>query len=199
MKLILASQSPRRRELLLQLGINHQALHVDVDEAVQPDESAADYVTRLAAEKAWAGWHSQPENGPCAVLAADTAVVVDGQILGKPRDKDDGVAMLALLSGRTHEVYTGVALVDGELHTALSRSRVSFRSIAPNEVQAYWLSGEPVDKAGGYAIQGLGALFISRLEGSYSGVMGLPLFETADLLQRIGFPLLQHYSTDGDR
>ena len=199
MKLLLASQSPRRRELLQQLGIGHRTLHVAVDEAVRPDESAATYVTRLAAEKAWAGWRAQPENGPCIVLAADTAVVVDGQILGKPRDKDDGVAMLALLSGRTHEVYTGVALVDGEQHTALSRSQVSFRSITPNEALAYWQSGEPADKAGGYAIQGLGALFISRLEGSYSGVMGLPLFETADLLQRIGFPLLQHYSTDGDR
>lgn len=186
----LASSSPRRRELLEQIGVAHQVVEVHVDEALHPGEAPELYVVRLALSKAQAG-HGICSDWP--VLGADTAVVIDGAILGKPRDRADGLAMLARLSGRTHHVYTGVALVDaaGEAQTRLSVSAVTFRTIAESERAAYWDSGEPADKAGGYAVQGLGAIFIERLEGSYSGVMGLPLFETAALLRGCGIELLE--------
>ncbi len=184
-QLYLASRSPRRSELLSQIGVTHEVVAVNIDESVLADESPADYVVRLALEKAAAGraiiqQRTQP------VLAADTAVVIDGEILGKPADRADAVAMLTRLSGRDHEVFSGVALASDEMESRLSVSRVTFRPITEAEAEAYWLSGEPADKAGGYAIQGLGALFVSRLEGSFSGVIGLPLFATAELLCRAG-------------
>jgi septum formation protein len=186
----LASSSPRRRELLEQIGVAHEVVEVHVDEALHAGEAPELYVVRLALAKAQAG-HAICSDRP--VLGADTAVVIDGDILGKPRDRADGLAMLARLSGHTHHVYTGVAVVDaaGEAHTRLSVSAVTFRAINTQEQQAYWDSGEPADKAGGYAVQGLGAVFIERLEGSYSGVMGLPLFETAALLRGCEISILE--------
>jgi len=179
----LVSRSPRRRELLLQIGVEHEVLLVDIDETPRVGEAAALYVTRMAFEKACAGRASLPEIDK-PLLGADTSVVVDGKILGKPRDEADARAMLQHLAGRTHQVVSAVALVDDVVEQSrLSVSHVSFRDISDEEMRAYWGSGEPVDKAGGYGIQGLGARFIERLEGSYSGVMGLPLFETAALMR----------------
>jgi septum formation protein len=183
----LASGSPRRRELLQQIGVSFRVVGMAVDEAVLPDETPSAYVTRLAAAKAVAGWERSRDAHQVPVLAADTAVVLDGQILGKPADGQDAEGMLRQLSGRTHEVLTAVALrtTDG-LQSRISRSEVTFRSIAAAEAHAYWETGEPGDKAGAYAIQGRGAIFVADLRGSYSGVMGLPLFETAELLRRAG-------------
>jgi septum formation protein len=183
----LASGSPRRRELLQQIGVSFRVVGMAVDEAVLPDETPSAYVTRLAAAKAVAGWERSRDAHQVPVLAADTAVVLDGQILGKPADGQDAEGMLRQLSGRTHEVLTAVALrtTDG-LQSRISRSEVTFRSIAAAEAHAYWETGEPSDKAGAYAIQGRGAIFVADLRGSYSGVMGLPLFETAELLRRAG-------------
>lgn len=188
----LASQSPRRRELLSQIGVHHTVVGTNIDETPLPDEAPAEYVLRMALEKARAGRQATRHKARLPVLGADTAVVVNQRILGKPRDRDDALAMLELLSNTTHKVLTGVALIDREEETRLSVSKVSFRPIAPREAVAYWESREPEDKAGGYAIQGIGALFISRLEGSFSGVMGLPLFETGELLQRAGITPLQY-------
>lgn len=154
-----------------------------VDERPRPGEMPEDYVWRLALDKARA---ASPAAGARPVLGADTTVTVDGEMLGKPVDRDDGLAMLARLSGRSHEVYTGVALAGDQEDGVVSVNRVTFRPITADERSAYWASGEPGDKAGGYAIQGLGAIFVSRLEGSYSAVMGLPLFETAQLLTAAG-------------
>jgi len=182
----LASQSPRRRELLSQIGVHHTVVGANINETPLPDEAPAEYVIRMALEKARAGRQATRHNTPLPVLGADTAVVVNQRILGKPRNRDDALAMLELLSNTTHKVLTGVALIDRREETRLSVSKVSFRPITLAEAAAYWDSGEPADKAGGYAIQGIGALFISRLEGSFSGVMGLPLFETGELLQRAG-------------
>ena len=182
----LASTSPRRRELLEQIGVAYQVVGAPVDETPRGGEAPEVYVLRMALEKARAG-HAQAADKPRPVLGADTTVVVGGAVLGKPRDRADGIAMLRRLSGVTHHVYSGVALVDADREaTRLSVSAVSFREIAERECAAYWQSGEPTDKAGGYAIQGRGALFVARLEGSYSGVMGLPLFETAELLREFG-------------
>jgi len=186
----LASQSPRRRELLAQIGVHPVTLHVDVDERVVPGEAPEQYVARLAAAKAVAGWQAQPVSGRLPALGADTAVVAGGQILGKPRDRDDALAMLDALSGRTHRVLTAVALARPAVAVLTSASRVTFRTLGRAEAAAYWATGEPADKAGGYAIQGLAAQFIARLEGSYSGVMGLPLYETAQLLGEAGMDLL---------
>jgi len=184
----LASQSPRRRELLDQIGVPHQTLSAPVDETPQADESPEDYVQRLAVAKAQSGYASLGSSaGDHPVLGADTVVVLDGHILGKPRDREHGIAMLNALAGREHRVLTGVALVsDAGVAYRLSDNRVSFRPLGKAEIAAYWDSGEPLDKAGGYAVQGLGAMFISHLSGSYSGVMGLPLFETAELLSHAG-------------
>jgi len=186
-QIYLASQSPRRRELLEQIGIYPKVVTADIDECPHPNEAPAEYVIRLALEKAGAVHAMLNEDEMLPVLAADTSVVVENKILGKPQNSDDALAMMQQLSGRTHKVLTGVALVDGKkISSRLSVNNVTFRPVNKEEAQAYWESGEPQDKAGGYAIQGLGAMFISRLEGSYSGVMGLPLFETADLLQSAG-------------
>ena len=187
----LASASPRRRQLLEQLGLRFEVVAADVDERTQPGEAPRDYVLRLARAKADAvamrlGRPQLP------VLAADTAVVLDGAILSKPQDREEGLAMLARLGGRTHQVSSGVALWNrGGVKTVLNESWVRFRAIDPAEAVAYWDSGEPRDKAGGYGIQGLGAVFVEHLEGSYSGVMGLPLAETATLLAEAGIGVLR--------
>lgn len=180
----LASRSPRRRELLDQIGVTYRVVAADLDESRRPGESPPGYVTRVARDKAWAGYALASDGIP--VLAADTAVVLGEQILGKPRSQQQGLAMLMALSGRTHQVLTAVVLRHERERLALSSSAVTFRRIAPEEALAYWRTGEPADKAGGYGIQGLGALFVERLEGSFSGVMGLPLFETARLLNQAG-------------
>lgn len=182
--IVLASASPRRRELLQQLGVPHEVLAVDIDETPLPGETAQQLVVRLALAKAREGLRRS--GGAHPVLGSDTAVVVDDAVFGKPADRDDALAMLAALSGRTHQVLTAVALVaDGSVSEALSRTDVTMRSIAPAEAAAYWGTGEPQGKAGGYAIQGRGAMFIEHISGSYSGVMGLPLHETAQLLRTL--------------
>jgi len=190
--LVLASASPRRRELLWQLGVPHRVAVADLLEDALGEESASECVQRLATAKATKIWLAAAAPGANAaallpVLGADTAVVVDGEILGKPADRAAALRMLAQLSGRTHQVLTAVALV-GPHGSAqrLSQSEVSFRALTEAECATYWASGEPRDKAGAYAIQGLGAVFVSELRGSYSGVVGLPLFETAALLDAAG-------------
>ena len=182
----LASVSPRRRELLAQIGVPHTVVGADIDESVRSGEAPRDYVLRMARQKAL----TVRERGEALpVLAADTTVVLDNIIYGKPRDRDDGLAMLGRLSGRTHEVLTAVALAHlSEVSLRLSVSTVRFRELSPEERAAYWDTGEPRDKAGGYAIQGAAAVFIEFLSGSYSGVMGLPLFETGELLRAVGVP-----------
>jgi len=187
----LASASPRRRELLTQIGVRFAVVRVDCEESRAPGEEPEAYVQRVALDKARAGWNAaQPVEAP--VLGADTEVVLDGRVLGKPRDRDHGMAMLAALAGRTHEVLSAVALVqDGAEKVVLQRNRVTMRSISASELAAYWETNEPYDKAGGYAVQGLAAVFIERLEGSYSGVMGLPLFETAQLLADFDISILK--------
>ncbi|MES9884392.1 MAG: Maf family protein [Sedimenticola sp.] len=180
----LASLSPRRSELLTQIGVAHEVVRVAVDERIQAGEAAEKYVIRLAQEKAGAGLVATSDRPFHPVLGADTAVVVDDKILGKPANCDEALAMMALLSNRSHRVLTGVALAGLEgSESLLSVSHVTFREVSADEALAYWRSGEPADKAGGYGIQGLGALFISHLEGSFSGVMGLPLYETGALLK----------------
>jgi septum formation protein len=168
--------------------MRHRIQPVNVDESIQAGEAPDAYVTRLACAKARALWErlaDPPGDGHSAVvLGSDTTVALDGEILGKPADRADGFAMLGRLSGRTHQVYTAVALqyAGGEEHR-LSVSQVTFREVDPAEREAYWETGEPQDKAGGYAVQGLAAVFIRAISGSYSGIMGLPLFETAELLR----------------
>jgi septum formation protein len=187
----LASGSPRRRQLLSQIGVPFQVLSVEVDESIGAGEAPERYVLRVAEAKAVAGLARRaaarrPE-GP--VLGADTAVVAAGAILGKPTDCADAERMLGLLSAGTHEVLTAVALaIDGAVLSRLSRSEVTFREITREEARDYWNTGESRDKAGGYAIQGYGAVFVCALRGSYSGVMGLPLYETAQMLRSAGVP-----------
>ena len=184
-QLILASASPRRRDLLAQIGLGFTALTVEADETPRPGESPARYVRRVAAEKSLLGQRAGTTGLP--VLGADTEVVLDGKVFGKPHDFSHAQEMLRSLSGRDHQVMSAVSLRVGDRHwEALSISKVVFRAITEAEIEAYWASGEPRDKAGAYAIQGLGAVFVSRLEGSFSGVMGLPLFETAGLLREAG-------------
>ncbi len=179
----LASASPRRAALLEQIGVEFQVLAAEIVEDLLAGETPQETVLRLATSKAQA-IAKQTLMAPRPVLGADTVVVVDGELLGKPASPLEASAMLARLSGQTHQVLTGVALVsDGGLATRLSVNEVRFRSTTPAEREAYCQTGEPMDKAGGYAVQGKGAVFIERLEGSYSGVMGLPLFETAELLK----------------
>jgi septum formation protein len=186
----LASGSPRRRELLQQIGVSFQVIGTDLDETALRGESPLAYVSRLAQAKATVGWERSGDSAGAPVLAADTAVVLYGSILGKPAGLNDAMAMLLKLSGRTHEVLTAVALrTAAGMEVKVSRSAVMFRSIDPDEARAYWETGEPSDKAGAYAIQGYAAIFISDLKGSYSGVMGLPLFETAELLKAAGITL----------
>ena len=188
--LYLASGSPRRRELLAQIGVPFSVVSAPIDETPLPNESAPAYVERLARAKAAAGLACL--EGPAVVLGADTAVVLDGRILGKPENREDALAMLAGLSGREPQVLTAVALSDGQrVHSLCVTSKVRFRAISAEEAQRYWASGEPADKAGGYAIQGLGAVFVTGLSGSYSAVVGLPLSETAELLGQFGIACWQ--------
>ena len=184
--LFLASASPRRRELLTQIGVPFELLSITLDETPLPAERPEAYVQRLAREKALAGWAAVGDDS-VAVLGADTTVVIDERILGKPADRAEGLLMLESLSDREHYVLTAVALATrGACEVRLVTSRVRFRRIERAEAEAYWASGEPCDKAGGYAIQGWGAVFVAELRGSYSAVVGLPLCETAQLLDQAG-------------
>ena len=182
----LASQSPRRQALLQQIGISFEVLEVDVEEAPLPEEPAGVFVERVALDKARAGLARLPPGRRRPVLGADTCVVAGGVIMGKPRDRAHALDMLQRLSGTTHEVLSAVALAGAREALRVSTSRVTFRTLSLAECAAYWETGEPADKAGGYAIQGLAAMFITHLAGSYSGVMGLPLYETAELLRESG-------------
>jgi septum formation protein len=180
----LASISPRRRELLTQIGVPHKVMAAHIDETAYPGEIPRDYVMRMARQKALA---VLDRGEALPVLAADTTVVLDEIIYGKPRNRDEGVAMLQRLSDRTHEVMTAVAVAEPRgVALRLNVSSVRFRKLTLEECNAYWETGEPHDKAGGYAVQGAAAVFIESLSGSYSGVMGLPLFETAELLRAAG-------------
>lgn len=197
----LASKSPRRQELLRQIGIEFDELLLreasgrrrDVVESPRKDEEPLEYVKRVARTKASVAWHhmSRRDLTPKPILAADTEVVLDGQVLGKPKDAAHAASILERLSDRTHEVLTAVAVRwNAQIMLAVSTSRVTFRALTADEIQRYIATGEPFDKAGAYAVQGRAAVFISRIEGSYSGVMGLPLFETAEILGKVGFYVL---------
>jgi septum formation protein len=186
--LILASASPRRSELLRQLGVEFSVQPTDIDERVRADEKPQDYVRRMALEKAAAGKGFIAAGSNECVLAADTAVVIDGRILGKPRDREDALEMLCSLSAAKHLVMSGVAVCnDDSMRDVMSITEVTFGVVTPQQAAAYWDSGEPCDKAGAYAIQGQGAVFVRTLAGSYSGVVGLPLYETAELLRNFGY------------
>ena len=190
--IVLASRSPRRSQLLGQIGVAHEVLAVDHDELRRAGEPPRAYAQRLAREKALLAVQRYPAVASRTVLAADTVVALGEEIFAKPAHEDDCVRMRGALAGRTHEVITAVAVCDGGAVTVdTSVARVTFRAISEPESRRYWRSGEPVDKAGGYAVQGLGAVFVERLEGSYSCVMGLPLFETARLLGAAGVPVWQ--------
>ncbi len=189
--LYLASQSPRRRELLHQIGVKHAVVRASVPEQIGGGESAMDYVQRLAREKAAAGFaeiqHQQLPLAP--VLGADTLGLIDGEVLEKPRDKVHAHQILRQLSGRTHEVITAVALhSQAQQAQRLSITRVTFRELSDVEIDAYWETGEPQDKAGGYGIQGLGAVFVKEIHGSYSCVVGLPIEATCELLREFQVP-----------
>lgn len=191
MKLYLSSQSPRRRALLAELGVPFEALATEVDETPLLAEDAGDYVSRLALAKARAGLALlSPADADVWVLGSDTTVVAEGAILEKPLDYDDFRRMMRLLSGRTHQVMTAVSLVSTDLClNQLVVTDVTFADLSEAQLEAYWRSGEPQDKAGGYAIQGLASIFVSKVEGSYSAVVGLPMRETALLLSQAGFSL----------
>ena len=183
---VLASASPRRRDLLKQIGVTFRAVVADIEEIPLPGEAPADFVLRMARGKALAVLEKEGPGLP--VLGADTEVVLAGSILGKPADRGDAAALLNRLSGHTHEVYSGVAVATGPdvVHEALSVSRVTFSRLDAAWIAAYIDTGDPLDKAGAYGVQGKAAEKISRIEGSFYGVMGLPLFETAQLLKRAG-------------
>jgi len=184
-QIILASASPRRRQLLDQIGVSCQVMPVDIDETVNAGESAEDFVTRLALEKATTGFARSETKRP--VLGSDTIVLLNKQILGKPENRAHGIQMLRALSGHSHQVLTAVAIVsEDKTQCLLSSSRVLFRTLSEDEIQSYWETGEPLDKAGAYAIQGLAAQVIERLDGSDTGGMGLPLVATAELLKAFG-------------
>ncbi|QDF98992.1 septum formation inhibitor Maf [Azoarcus sp. DD4] len=200
-RIYLASKSPRRRELLRQIGVPFDVLtfrsgergdDADVDETPFADESVEHYVERLALTKAEAGfrrtlWRKLPRQ---PVLSADTTLEVDGEIVGKPADAAEARAILARLSGRSHRVLTAVAVSDGHrIRSLTSVSEVRFRPLSEDDIRYYVASGEPMDKAGAYGIQGRAAIFVEEIRGSYSGIMGLPLFETAQLLEAFGYPL----------
>jgi septum formation protein len=188
-QIILASASPRRKELLDQINVAYRVHPVDLDETPLSNEAPLDYVQRLAAEKS-AACVAQLGSG-LPVLAADTAVVLDGLIMGKPKDRDDAFAMLRQLSGKMHRVYSAISLRGKEHGQAVSITEVTFRPLTEREIEAYWQSGEPVGKAGSYAIQGMGGVFVASINGSFSGVVGLPLFETSELLSRQGIGLFK--------
>ncbi len=193
-QIILASASPRRKELLDQIGVSYLVYPVDIDETPKQQENPQDYVCRVAAEKSAACINSVDSALP--VLAADTSVVLGEQIMGKPENREHAQFMLSRLSGQTHYVYSAVSFrtrneqAEDSHQQALSRTEVRFRQIQPEEIQTYWETGEPLGKAGAYAIQGLGSVFVESIAGSFSGVVGLPLFETAKLLSKQGIKVL---------
>jgi septum formation protein len=188
-QIILASASPRRQELLDQINVTYKVYPVDIDETPRANESPLAYVQRLAAEKSAACKARLNPDRP--ILAADTTVVLGEMIMGKPKDQADALEMLMRLSGKTHQVYSAIS-VRGRVHgQAVSVTKVTFRHLNEQEILAYWQSGEPLDKAGSYAIQGLGALFVEAIKGSFSGVVGLPLFETAELLSNQGVTIFK--------
>jgi septum formation protein len=192
-KIYLASRSPRRGELLRQLGVQYDALPADIDEDVLAGETPEHYVLRLAREKAEACMRMIAASGlpQRPILAADTTVCAEGEILGKPQDDADATAMLQRLSDRWHSVHTGIAVAcNGSVETLISSTQVEFAPLSDHDIADYVASGEPHDKAGGYGIQGLGGAFVRRIEGSFTGVMGLPVYETAQLLERCGFRVL---------
>lgn len=199
-RIYLASQSPRRRELLKQIGINVELLllradprrPVDVDETPHDGEQPDVYVQRLSQAKAEAGWNALAfrNRPPFPVLAADTTVSIDGKILGKPRDHADAADMLRQLSGREHEVLTSVSVAfEDQIETRLSTTRITFAELSPQRIHHYVITNEPLDKAGAYGIQGRAGSFVKHLEGSYTGVVGLPLAETVELLEFFGYPV----------
>ncbi|MCA1248353.1 nucleoside triphosphate pyrophosphatase [Massilia sp. MS-15] len=199
-KIYLASKSPRRRELLRQVGVEFELLMlrsdpargIDVSEEVLPGEDPQAYVARVAREKGAFAWKVlQMRRQPLRpVLTADTTVTIDGEILGKPANREEALAMLGRLSGRTHQVLTSVAIHAERVAEQVTQvSDVRFATLTPAQIQAYCATTEPYDKAGGYGIQGLAALFVEHIEGSHSGIMGLPLFETARLLRKAGYPV----------
>lgn len=189
----LASASPRRRELLAGVGLHFDVVSVDLDESGEPGEKPAGFVARMAREKACLAGELIHKSGgrELPILAADTCVTINGLLLGKPDDMAHAKETLCELSGNTHQVLTAVALKSGDaIWQKLSRSRVTFEVLSPRDIEAYCASGEPSDKAGAYAIQGLGAAFVKRMEGSYTGVVGLPMYETRYLLKKIGIDWL---------
>ncbi|MDM5178148.1 Maf family protein [Massilia sp. DJPM01] len=199
-KIYLASKSPRRRELLRQIGVEFELLTLrndtprgpDVTELVHPGEAANDYVARVANEKAAFGWNMVQQRRLTLrpVLAADTTVTIDGHILGKPASPAEAMEMLERLSGRTHQVMTAIAVHHTDMQRQITQvSQVRFARLSPASIKAYCSTPEPYDKAGGYGLQGMAALFVEHIEGSHSGIVGLPLFETAQLLREAGIPL----------
>jgi len=182
-KIVLASASPRRAELLAQIGVQFEVYAADIDETPMTNESPYDYVVRMALEKARAVANCYDDK---IILASDTSVVFEGDILGKPEDEQHARNMLQRLSGKTHQVMTSICLLGEQQHLVVSTTDVTFRDLSEREISAYWASGEPLGKAGGYAIQGFGATFIERIAGSYSAVMGLPLFEVGQALRAEG-------------
>lgn len=191
--LYLASQSPRRAELLRQIGIKFDIIDGEIDETPIEHESPSETVARLSRQKALKGvqqlTNMQPEDW---VLASDTLIEIQGRVIGKPESEQNCRQILSLLSGKEHQVLSAIALVgnQGEIHQTISYNRIKFRNIRPEEIEQYCQLAEPKDKAGAYAIQGLAAIFVENLQGSYSSVMGLPLYETAQLLEKVGFNLL---------
>lgn len=189
-ELYLASTSPRRGQLLGQIGVRYSRIRVAVDESAIPGESPQQQVERLSLLKARAGWESLDGNKLLPVLAADTIVVVDDQVLGKPESEKDALGMLQTLSGRSHYVFSAIAVMNGaRTESCYVKTQVSFRTLSEDECQLYWNTGEPRDKAGAYGIQGYGAIFVDSIDGSYSNVVGLPLLETAKMLARFGVTL----------
>jgi septum formation protein len=185
-RIILASHSPRRRELLSALGIVFEVIGTDIDESMTAGESVEEHVLRLAGQKAWAVSSRNPD---ALVLGADTVVVVDNTVLGKPTDKEDAARMLGMLSGRTHEVLTGIAIIPSQCQDAYAQvvqTAVVMRGLDPKEIAAYVATNEPMDKAGAYAVQGMASAFITRIEGSYPNVVGLPTAEVIGLLLTLG-------------
>ncbi len=189
--LYLASQSPRRQQLLEQIGVRFEVRIADIDETIIAQESPEQHVQRLAYEKANAIWSSLSESTRLPVLGADTIVCLDGEILGKPADQASASSMLRSLSGREHQVMTGIAMISERHSVCVNVSHVSFRELDQLEIDDYWATGEAEDKAGSYAIQGRAASFVSHLRGSFSSVVGLPLYETAQLLSEYNIPIWQ--------
>jgi septum formation protein len=185
--LILASQSPRRKELLSQLGYKFKTISADVDESIIRNESPSDYVLRLAIEKAKVVSQNQADN--CIVLGSDTSVIFEQHILGKPENIEDCCQQLLMLSNNTHQVLTAIAAVkNNKIYSAIISTDVTFKTLTIEEIQRYWHTGEPQDKAGSYGIQGIGGQFVTQINGSYSSVVGLPLYETAKLLAELDCP-----------